>query len=71
MILEYQFLYFYNIYMPLPVINLFHVFFVGPLLAYVGYNRTATPEIIFSLLSVLGVVVILYHGHKSYKTMTS
>ena len=57
--------------MPIPVINLFHVFFVGPLLAYVGYNRTATPEIIFSLLLVLGVVVTLYHGHKSYKAMTS
>ena len=42
--------------MALPVINLFHVLFVGPLLAYVGYNRTATPEIIFSLLLVLGVV---------------
>jgi len=57
--------------MSLPVINLFHVLFVGPLLAYVGYNRTATPEIIFSLLLVLGIVVISYHGHKSYKAMTS
>jgi hypothetical protein len=45
-------------------INLFHILVVAPLLLYVGYNKGATPEFIFTLLIIMAVLVLLYHGYR-------
>jgi hypothetical protein len=52
-----------------PVINLFHVVFVGPLLVYLGYNKGNTSENIFNMVLYLGIIVILYHSYLSYKKL--
>jgi hypothetical protein len=46
--------------------NLFHVLFVSPLLLYVGFQRENTPDSVFTLLGILGVVVILYHSYRAF-----
>ena len=42
-------------------VNWMHVLFVGPLLLWVGTSKKATPEGVFTLLMVIGAVVVLYH----------
>jgi len=56
-------------------IYLIHIFFVAPLLIYTGYlgeqlavkcNKHDSSTI-FSLLMIVGIVVLLYHGYKYLK----
>jgi hypothetical protein len=47
-------------------IHLFHIFIVGGLFLYVATNRESTPKIIFTLLTILGIVIIIYHSYKTY-----
>ncbi len=42
-------------------VNLIHVFIVGPLLVYIGYNGTKTTHKFFELLLMLGFASIGYH----------
>lgn len=49
------------------VILLFHIFVVGPLLAYVGYKGKKTEQSVFDLLLIMGVVVSIYHAYNYYK----
>ena len=49
------------------IILLFHIFFVGPLLAYVGYKGKDTDQSLFDLLLIIGIVVSLYHSYTLYK----
>jgi hypothetical protein len=42
-------------------VNLIHVFIVGPLLVYIGYNREKTSRKFFELLLMLGFASIGYH----------
>ena len=44
-------------------VNLIHVFLVGPLLVYIGYNREKTKRLYFELLLMLGFASIGYHGY--------
>lgn len=46
---------------------LFHALIVGPLLFFIGYKGIKTPEALFTLLLIVGLVVILYHGYMFYK----
>jgi Na+-transporting methylmalonyl-CoA/oxaloacetate decarboxylase beta subunit len=46
-----------------PWVNLFHIFVVGPLLIYIGYNKTATPKQAYEFLLMLGFAAIGYHGY--------
>ena len=48
------------------IINLFHVLFVVPILLWVGISRGIFPEGVFTFLLVLGILVILYQGYKTY-----
>lgn len=56
-------------------IYLIHILFVGPLLMYSGYVgnilgakcKDNSYEVVFQLLFVVGLVVLLYHGHKYLK----
>ena len=42
-------------------VNLIHVFIVGPLLIYIGYNGEKTARKFFELLLMLGFAAIGYH----------
>jgi hypothetical protein len=44
-------------------VNLIHIFIVGPLLVYIGYNREKTARLYFELLIMLGFAAIGYHGY--------
>jgi hypothetical protein len=44
-------------------INLIHIFIVGPLLVYIGYNRDKTSRRFFEMLLMLGFAAIGYHGY--------
>ena len=56
-------------------IYLIHILFAGPLLLYAGYTGNKLGEkckdtkydIVFQLLSVVGLVVVIYHGYKYLK----
>jgi Na+-transporting methylmalonyl-CoA/oxaloacetate decarboxylase beta subunit len=45
-----------------PWVNLLHVFYVGPILIYIGHQRTETPRYIYEILLILGFAAIGYHG---------
>jgi hypothetical protein len=54
------------------ILSLFHLFVVAPLFFYVGFERTAVPDAVFTLFLVLGSIITLYHGYKAYiRFMTS
>jgi hypothetical protein len=44
-------------------VNLIHIFIVGPVLVYIGYNREKTARLYFELLLMLGFAAIGYHGY--------
>jgi hypothetical protein len=43
-------------------INLIHIYYVGPLLMYIGYFGTETERMYFELLLMLCFAVVGYHG---------
>jgi len=43
--------------------NLIHIFLVGPLLVYIGYNEEKTKRLYFELLLLLAFSTIGYHGY--------
>jgi hypothetical protein len=44
-------------------VNLIHIFIVGPLLVYIGYNKENTSRLYFELLLMVGFAAIGYHGY--------
>lgn len=44
-------------------VNLIHIFFIGPLLIYIGYNRENVSRKYFELLLMFGFASIGYHGY--------
>jgi hypothetical protein len=55
--------YLYNIAGKNYWVNLIHIFIVGPLLVYIGYNSDKTPRLYFELLLMLGFASIGYHSY--------
>ena len=51
--------------------NLFHIFLVAPLFAYIGYNKQSTPQTVFTMLTFIGAFIILYHAYRYYYTSWS
>jgi hypothetical protein len=47
-------------------LHLFHVFVIAPLLIAIYFYGKKTPDIIFSILLGLGVIILLYHLYKAY-----
>ena len=43
------------------IIFLIHIFFVGPLLIYLGYFKDKANKMVFNVVLILGIVVSLYH----------
>ncbi len=48
-------------------INLIHVFIVGPLIIYIGYNGEKTTRKFFEILLMLGFASIGYHLYYLFK----
>jgi len=44
-------------------VNLIHIFIVGPILIFIGYNGEKTPRLYFEILLMLGFASIGYHGY--------
>jgi Na+-transporting methylmalonyl-CoA/oxaloacetate decarboxylase beta subunit len=44
-------------------VNYIHIFLVGPLLMYIGYNGVETERKFFELLLMLGFAALGYHGY--------
>jgi len=44
-------------------VNLIHIFIVGPILIFIGYNGEKTRRLYFELLLMLGFAAIGYHGY--------
>jgi threonine/homoserine/homoserine lactone efflux protein len=51
--------------MSLPI-NIFHILVVAPFLLYVAIVRGQLQPWIFSVLSGLGIVLLVYHGYKTF-----
>lgn len=45
------------------LIVILHVTVIVPFLLYVGFNRAATPDWMYSVLFGTGIIVLLYHGY--------
>lgn len=56
----------------LPIINLFHILFVAPLLFYIGYQNNyghkKPAKDLYNLLIILAILVFLYHGYRIIST---
>lgn len=48
------------------ILSLFHLFFVVPFFLYVGLQRAATPEGVYTACLTLGVIITLYHSYKAW-----
>jgi hypothetical protein len=51
-------------------VNLIHIFIVGPLLIYIGYNKDKTQRLYFEILLMLGFASIGYHGYYLIQSST-
>ena len=47
------------------LIVILHVTVIVPFLLYVGFNRAATPDWMYSVLFGTGIIVLLYHTYKA------
>lgn len=50
---------------------IFHVLVVFPLLFYIAYFRGLVPLWVYHLLSILGLVIIVYHLYKGFQRWNS
>jgi hypothetical protein len=42
-----------------------HIAIIVPFLLYIGFNRAATPEWMYSVLFGAGILLIVFHGYKA------
>jgi hypothetical protein len=50
---------------PYLLIAVLHVALIVPFLLWVGFNRAATPDWVYSVLLGVGLIVLIYHGYKA------
>ncbi len=48
------------------ILALFHILAVVPLFLYVGIQRAATADLVYTVLLVLGFIITAYHGYKAF-----
>jgi len=53
------------------IVHLFHIFFVGGLFLYVGIQKTNLYLFVYTILLLLGFIIIFYHLYKLYLKLTS
>ena len=51
-------------------VNLIHVLFIGPLLAYIGYMEQQTPRAAYELLAISAFGALGYHTYNLITMMT-
>jgi hypothetical protein len=63
----------YKVNSPFLWVNLIHVFYVGPLLIYIGYNKKETPRVAYEILMLLAFAAGGYHLYQlaHYTTFSS
>jgi len=47
------------------LLSILHVAVIVPFLLWVGFNRAATPDWMYSVLFGTGIIVMLYHSYKA------
>jgi len=47
------------------LLSLFHIAVVVPFFLYIGFQRAATPEMIYNILFGTGLLVLVVHGSKA------
>jgi hypothetical protein len=47
------------------LVALLHVIVIVPFLLWIGFNRAATPDWMYSVLFGTGLIVLLYHTYKA------
>ena len=47
------------------LVAILHVVVIVPFLLWIGFNRAATPEWMYSVLFGTGIFVLLYHSYKA------
>lgn len=47
------------------LVVILHVAVIAPVLLWVGFNRAATPEWMYSVLFGVGIIVLIYHAYKT------
>ena len=52
-------------------VQLIHICLIGPLIIYVGTQRTKLPIWVFNFLIYLGIFIILFHSYKAYTKITN
>ena len=50
---------------PYLLIAVLHVALIAPFLLWVGFNRAATPDWVYSFLVGMGLLVLIYHAYKA------
>ena len=50
-------------------VNLIHIFFIGPLLVYIGFNKGNVARMYFELLLMFAFASIGYHGYYLFQTL--
>ena len=50
-----------------PWFNLIHIFLIGPVLIYIGYQKEKTPRYAFELLLMLAFASLGYHSYYLFK----
>lgn len=53
------------------VLSLFHILAVVPFFLFVGFQRAASPDAVYTVLLTLGVILTFYHGYKSWNRYIS
>ena len=52
------------------ILQLFHIFLIGPLLLYIGIIRDKIPNYLFTILFYLSIFILLFHLYKIYKNLS-
>ena len=47
------------------LIGVLHVVLIVPFLLWIGFNRAATPDWVYSVLVGMGLIVLIYHAYKA------
>jgi hypothetical protein len=50
---------------PYLLIAVLHVALIAPFLLWVGFNRAATPDWVYSFMVGTGLLVLIYHAYKA------
>jgi hypothetical protein len=48
------------------ILSIFHILAVVPFFLYVGLQRAALPDQVYTSLWILGAILVVYHGYKAF-----